>query len=124
MQWLNQSLQGPPQALLMPPVALLASGEGLASPDLGPEGLAAQIQNFDEEAKARGWALTRLSMGCVCCSSKLVMSTHLGRLLRLVKPSTVLLELDSQSHVDQAQTMLSEGQWQGWFDSIEVFQAL
>lgn len=98
-------------------ITLLASAELFA-------GAAVQLQNDlfrqDEERKARGIHVLRLSPGCLCCSSKLVLTTHLARTLRLNQPDVLLLELESRSHPDQVLSLLNEAQWHPWFTDITL----
>ncbi|HEX4916692.1 MAG TPA: GTP-binding protein, partial [Limnobacter sp.] len=61
----------------------------------------AELFAQDEARKTRGVHVLRLSPGCPCCSSKLVLSTHLSRTLRLNQPEVLLLELETQAHPDQ-----------------------
>lgn len=78
----------------------------------------ARVFEADQALKAQGIHLLRLAPGCACCSSRLLLSTHLGRTLRLNQPDWLILELDSQSHVAQVQALLSEPQWQPWFSEV------
>ncbi|HEY1059716.1 MAG TPA: GTP-binding protein [Limnobacter sp.] len=78
----------------------------------------ARVFDADQALKAQGIHLLRLAPGCACCSSKLMLSTHLGRTLRLNQPDWLILELDSQSHVAQVQALLNEPQWQPWFSEV------
>jgi hypothetical protein len=82
----------------------------------------AQAAMFEADAarKARGIHVLRLSPGCLCCSSKLVLTTHLARTLRLNQPNVLLVELESQSHPEQVLQLLKEPQWNDWFADITL----
>lgn len=84
----------------------------------------ARLFELDKGRKARGVHVLRLSPGCLCCSSKLVMSTHLARTLRLNQPEVLLLELESQSHPEQVLKLLNEPQWNTWFADINFVQEI
>lgn len=98
-------------------ITLLASAEVFAG---APVQLQADLFRLDEERKARGIHVLRLSPGCLCCSSKLVLTTHLARTLRLNQPDVLLLELESRSHPDQVLSLLNEAQWHPWFTDITL----
>ncbi len=72
----------------------------------------------DETLRQTGTHVMRLAPGCLCCSSKLVLSTHLARTLRLNPPEVLVLELESQSHPDQVLELLNQPKWRSWFSSI------
>lgn len=99
-------------------ITVFASGEvfSLVAPDLQ-----AQLLKDEQQYRALGVHWLRMAPGCACCSSRLLIQTHLGRTLRLNQPDVLILELDSNSHVDQLQQWLSEAQWQRWFSSIEAY---
>lgn len=82
----------------------------------------ADLFRLDTERKARGIHVLRLSPGCLCCSSKLVLTTHLARTLRLNQPDVLLLELESQSHPEQVLQLLKEPQWNDWFADITLVE--
>ena len=84
----------------------------------------AQANMFETDAarKARGIHVLRLSPGCLCCSSKLVLSTHLARTLRLNQPNVLLVELESKSHPEQVLKLLKEPQWNDWFADITLVE--
>lgn len=82
----------------------------------------AELFRLDTERKARGIHVLRLSPGCLCCSSKLVLSTHLARTLRLNQPNVLLVELESQSHPEQVLQLLKEPQWTNWFADITLVE--
>lgn len=82
----------------------------------------AALFRADEERKARGIHVLRLSPGCLCCSSKLVLTTHLARTLRLNQPDVLLVELESQSHPEQVLKLLKEPQWNDWFADITLVE--
>lgn len=82
----------------------------------------AELFRSDEERKARGIHVLRLSPGCLCCSSKLVLTTHLARTLRLNQPDVLLVELESQSHPEQVLKLLKEPQWNDWFADITLVE--
>lgn len=82
----------------------------------------ADLFRLDAERKARGIHVLRLSPGCLCCSSKLVLSTHLARTLRLNQPNVLLVELESQSHPEQVLQLLKEPQWTDWFADITLVE--
>ena len=84
----------------------------------------AQAAMFEADAarKARGVHVLRLSPGCLCCSSKLVLTTHLARTLRLNQPNVLLMELESQSHPEQVLKLLNEPQWTDWFADITLVE--
>lgn len=84
----------------------------------------AKLFRTDEERKARGIHVLRLSPGCLCCSSKLVLTTHLARTLRLNQPNVLLVELESQSHPDQVLKLLKEPQWNDWFADITLVEEI
>lgn len=73
---------------------------------------------LDQAWREQGVHVLRLSPGCLCCSSKLVLSIHIGRTLRLSQPDVLVLELDSQSHPAQVKALLQEPQWDTWFSVI------
>lgn len=77
---------------------------------------------LDTARKQSGIHLLRLAPGCLCCSSKLILTTQVGRTLRLNRPDVLILELDSSSHVDKVRAVFSEDQWTGWFDQIDICQ--
>ena len=82
----------------------------------------AELFRLDTERKARGIHVLRLSPGCLCCSSKLVLTTHLARTLRLNQPNVLLMELESQSHPEQVLQLLKEPQWNDWFADITLVE--
>ncbi|MCR2747320.1 GTP-binding protein [Limnobacter parvus] len=82
----------------------------------------AELFRADEDRKARGIHVLRLSPGCLCCSSKLVLTTHLARTLRLNQPNVLLVELESQSHPEQVLKLLKEPQWNDWFADITLVE--
>lgn len=82
----------------------------------------AELFQLDAQRKARGIHVLRLSPGCLCCSSKLVLTTHLARTLRLNQPDVLLVELESQSHPDQVLHLLKEPQWNDWFADITLVE--
>ncbi|WP_341237014.1 GTP-binding protein [uncultured Limnobacter sp.] len=82
----------------------------------------AELFQLDAERKARGIHVLRLSPGCLCCSSKLVLTTHLARTLRLNQPNVLLMELESQSHPEQVLKLLNEPQWTDWFADIKLVE--
>lgn len=82
----------------------------------------AELFGLDAERKARGIHVLRLSPGCLCCSSKLVLTTHLARTLRLNQPKVLLVELESQSHPEQVLKLLNEAQWNDWFADITLVE--
>ncbi|MEQ9106112.1 MAG: GTP-binding protein [Limnobacter sp.] len=84
----------------------------------------ADLFRLDAERKARGIHVLRLSPGCLCCSSKLVLSTHLARTLRLNQPNVLLVELESQSHPEQVLQLLKEPQWTDWFADITLVEEI
>jgi G3E family GTPase len=77
---------------------------------------------LDQTRKQKGIHLLRLAPGCLCCSSKLVLGTQVGRTLRLNRPDLLILELDSSSHVEKVRELFKEEQWTGWFDQIDICQ--
>lgn len=82
----------------------------------------AALFEVDAARKAQGIHVLRLSPGCLCCSSKLVLTTHLARTLRLNQPDVLLVELESQSHPDQVLKLLKESQWNDWFADITLVE--
>ncbi len=100
-------------------ITLMASSEIFSV--LGVEQQAA-LFDVDAHRKAQGIHVLRLSPGCMCCSSKLVLSTHLARTLRLNQPDCLVLELESQSHPQQVLTLLKDPQWNGWFADITYME--
>ena len=82
----------------------------------------AAVFEVDAARKAQGIHVLRLSPGCLCCSSKLVLTTHLARTLRLNQPDVLLVELESQSHPDQVLKLLKEPQWNTWFADITLVE--
>ena len=82
----------------------------------------AALFEVDAARKAQGIHVLRLSPGCLCCSSKLVLTTHLARTLRLNQPDVLLVELESQSHPDQVLKLLKEPQWNAWFADITLVE--
>lgn len=81
-----------------------------------------KLFELDQARKASGIHLLRLAPGCLCCSSKLILTTQVGRTMRLNRPDLLILELDSSSHVEKVQKLFSEEQWTGWFDQIDICQ--
>ncbi len=61
-----------------------------------------------------GCHVLQLAPGCVCCSSKLILNTHLSRTLRLRRPHALWIEVDPQSHPQQVLSMLQDVQWKNW----------
>lgn len=114
MRWMDSALATRHPA---DKVTVLASSELFARLDVHQ-----QAQRFEADAalKASGVHLMRLAPGCACCSSRLIMSTHLSRTLRLNPPDWLVLELESASHPDKVLEFLQEPQWRGWFSSIEL----
>lgn len=98
-------------------VGVLASGEIFTIRDTAVH---AQVFELDQGLKAAGARVIRLTPGCVCCSSKLIVQTHLSRLMRLNQPDALVLELDGQSHVDQVIEWLGSDQWSDWFSTVSV----
>lgn len=96
-------------------VTLLANAEIFTKVPVAEQ---ADLYHFDESMKASGVHLLRLAPGCVCCSSKLVFSTHISRTLRLNPPDWLILELDASTHLEKVRSMLTDPQWNGWFDQI------
>lgn len=82
----------------------------------------ANMFEIDAARKARGVHVLRLSPGCLCCSSKLVLTTHLARTLRLNQPDVLLVELETQSHPEQVLQLLQEPQWNAWFADITLVE--
>lgn len=101
-------------------LAILASGEVFGVRDTT---IHAQVFNLDQSLKEFGVRVIRLTPGCVCCSSKLIVQTHLSRLMRLNQPDVLLLELDSQSHVDQVIEWVKSEQWSDWFAKVSIQDA-
>jgi G3E family GTPase len=99
---------------------LMASAEVFSA---SPVEFQAGLFRLDEERKARGIHVLRLSPGCLCCSSRLILSTHLARTLRLNQPNLLLLELESGSHPQQVLNLLNEPQWNDWFADINLVEA-
>jgi G3E family GTPase len=89
---------------------------------VAPVQVQADLFRADEQRKAQGVHVLRLSPGCLCCSSKLVLTTHLARTLRLNQPDVLLLELESQSHPEQVLELLKEPQWIDWFADITLVE--
>lgn len=81
-----------------------------------------KLFELDQARKASGIHLLRLAPGCLCCSSTLILTTQVGRTMRLNRPDLLILELDSSSHVEKVQKLFSEEQWTGWFDQIDICQ--
>lgn len=100
-------------------VTLLACAEIFAVASVQ---LQADLFRADEQRKAQGIHVLRLSPGCLCCSSKLVLTTHLARTLRLNQPDVLLVELESQSHPEQVLKLLKEPQWTDWFADITLVE--
>lgn len=96
-------------------ITLMASSEIFSVVEVEQQ---AALFDLDAQRKAQGVHVLRLSPGCMCCSSKLVLSTHLARTLRLNQPDCLVLELESQSHPEQVLTLLKDPQWNGWFADI------
>lgn len=101
-------------------ITLLASAEVFSS---SPVEFQAALFRKDEERKAQGVHVLRLSPGCLCCSSRLVLTTHLARTLRLNQPDLLLVELESSSHPQQVLNLLNEPQWNNWFADINLVEA-
>lgn len=100
-------------------ITLMASSEIFS---FAPVEAQADLFRLDAERKARGIHVLRLNPGCLCCSSKLVLSTHLARTLRLNQPNVLLVELESQSHPEQVLKLLTEPQWTDWFADITLVE--
>ena len=79
------------------------------------------LLQHDSALRQKGMQLVRLAPGCACCTSRLVIATHLSRILRLNQPKHLILELDSNAHPDQVIAMLQEPQWQGWLGDVSLF---
>lgn len=94
---------------------LLASAEVFSCTSVDEQ---ARMLALDIAKREQGIHVLRLSPGCLCCSSKLVLFTHIGRTLRLSQPDVLILELDSQSHIAEVKKLLQEPQWQTWFSVI------
>jgi hypothetical protein len=56
----------------------------------------------------------QLAQGCLCCSSRLILNTHLGRTLRMRKPHRLFIEINHDSHPDKLLSFLQDAQWQRW----------
>ena len=56
----------------------------------------------------------QLAQGCLCCSSRLILNTHLGRTLRMRKPDRLFIEINHASHPDKLLSFLQDPQWQQW----------
>lgn len=102
-------------------ITLMASTEVFAHASVPAQ---AALFKADEARKAQGVHVLRLSPGCLCCSSKLVLTTHLARTLRLNQPNVLLLELESQSHPQQVLELLEEPQWNAWFSEITLVEVV
>lgn len=98
-------------------VAILANGEIFSIPDTSVH---QQVFECDEALKNEGVRLIRLAPGCVCCSTRLILQTHLGRLMRLNRPDTLILELDSSTHQDKVLELVGSDQWKDWFSHVCV----
>jgi G3E family GTPase len=98
-------------------IAVLASGEVFSVPDTA---IHSRVFELDQRLQHLKIRLIRLAKGCACCSSRLIVQTHLARLMRLNQPDVLLLELDSQSHVDSVTQWLQSDQWKGWFSTVSV----
>lgn len=103
-----------------PKLTLLANSEVFGSMSVAEQN---QLFELDLSRKARGIHVLRLAPGCLCCSSRLVLSTQVGRTLRLSTPDVLLLELDSRSHANAVKDLFGEAQWQGWFSQLELVDA-
>lgn len=98
-------------------ITLMASSEVFSRSTVAEQ---AALFRTDEARKARGVHLLRLAPGCLCCTSKLIMTTHLTRTMRLNQPDTLVLELESQSHPQEVLALLKAPQWQDWFADIQL----
>ncbi|WP_370262610.1 GTP-binding protein [Limnobacter sp.] len=98
---------------------LLLSGEVFQKATVEQQ---ATLFAHDEARKAQGMHVLRLSPGCPCCSSKLVLTTHLARTLRLNQPEVLLLELETQAHPSEVLKTLSDPQWTPWFADISIVE--
>lgn len=97
----------------------------LASSEIFSVATVAEQNNLFELDLARkqsGIHLLRLAPGCLCCSSKLILSTQVARTMRLNRPNLLILELDSSSHVEKVRELFAQDQWTGWFDQIDICQ--
>ena len=56
----------------------------------------------------------QLAQGCLCCNSRLILNTHLGRTLRMRRPDRLFIEINHDSHPDKLLAFLQETQWQRW----------
>ena len=101
-------------------VAVLANSEVLTGRG---EADNQQVLDFDQQMQVAGVRMLRLAPGCVCCSSKLILHTHLSRLMRLNQPDCLILELDSGAHIAQVLEQLSSPQWDQWFSKVSLFKA-
>ena len=99
-------------------ISLLASAEIFARVSVN---LQVTLFQKDETRKQNGIRVLRLAPGCACCSSKLVLSTHLSRLFRFNQPHVLIFELDSQSHPDQVFELLKESQWMPWVGDVQLY---
>jgi G3E family GTPase len=56
----------------------------------------------------------QLAPGCLCCNSRLILNTHLGRTLRMRRPDRLFIEISHTSHPDKLLAFLQDPQWQPW----------
>jgi hypothetical protein len=54
-------------------------------------------------------ALERLAAGCVCCVGLLPLQVTLVRLLRTMRPESVLLLLADAAHIDRVHALVASG---------------
>ncbi|NJM31686.1 MAG: hypothetical protein HC848_00785 [Limnobacter sp.] len=80
----------------------------------------AEVLAQETLARQAGVHVLRLAPGCVCCSSRLVLTTHLGRTMRLNPPALLILELDTTSHSQTIAQWLQEPDWHGWFSAVRT----
>ena len=66
----------------------------------------------------------QLAQGCLCCSSRLILNTHLGRTLRMRRPDRLFIEINHASHPDKLLTFLQDTQWQQWLNKPKCVSVL
>lgn len=71
-----------------------------------------------------GCHVLHLAPGCVCCSSRLILNTHLSRTLRLRRPHFLWIEVDPQSHPHEVLQVLQDMQWRTWLAPPKVIGLL
>jgi hypothetical protein len=80
----------------------------LASPHSAPRAVMAEGALFGVDAPA-DVSVVRLAAGCVCCLGLVPLRVSLTRLLRSVRPRSLLLIVASDEHLPRLRSLLASG---------------